>query len=263
LAGLGHICAFFATREEQYQSLLPFVQEGIVRGEKAFHVVDPALRADHLSRLEAAGVDVRRAEASGQLEVRTWEQTYLQDRRFDPGAVLARFKRILEEARDRGFPLTRLITYMEWGRRDRPEASDLLEYEARASALLERYDDHVVCVYDRARFGTELAMDIARAHPMVISAGMLLENPSFVAPDAFLEELAARGGAPVDRPRRRFTARCVHCKRAILAGVARIGDEETHVLREHLRACRPAVPMDRHRDEQLGRLLSNYELAEE
>jgi len=257
-----HICGFFATRDEEYRALLPFVQEGLARGEKAFHVVDPALRADHRSRLEASGVNVRDAEASGQLEVRTWEQTYLRGWRFDSGAVLKLFAGILQEARDRGFPLTRLITYMEWALRDHPEASDLLEYEARASALLERYDDHVVCAYDRARFGTELAMDIVRAHPMVISAGTLQENPLFVAPEAFLGELMARRGARRDASKR-FTARCVHCKRAILAGVERIGDEEAHVLRDHLRACRPAVPMDRQRDEQLGSLLRNYELVEE
>jgi hypothetical protein len=257
-----HICAFFATRDEEYRVLLPFVKEGIARGEKAFHIVNSVLRADHRSRLEASGVTVRDAEASGQLEIRTWGQVYLQDGRFTPSAVLALFERILREARDEGFPRARLVTYMEWPMRDRPEASTLLEYEARASAILERYDDRVVCAYDRARFDTGLAMEIVRAHPMVFSAGILQDNPLFVPPDTFLGELAARGGARREVSKR-FTARCVHCKHAILVGVERIGGEETHVLRDHLRACRPAVPVDREREEQLGRLLRHYELAEE
>lgn len=242
--------------------LLPFVKEGIDRGEKAFHIVDPALRADHLSRLQASGIDVRDAEASGQLEIRTWEQTYLLGGRFDQGAMLAVVEQTLRDAREQGFPLTRLIAHMEWALQDRPGIGDLVEYEARASVVLERYDDPVVCAYDRARFGTELAMDVVRAHPMVLNAGTLMENPLFVARHAFLGELPARRGTRRDTPKR-FSARCVHCKHAILAGVERIGDEEAHVLREHLRACRPAVPMDRQRDEQLGRLLTNYELAEE
>ena len=37
-----HICAFFHSPDEEYRVLLPFIREGIERGEKAFHIVDPA-----------------------------------------------------------------------------------------------------------------------------------------------------------------------------------------------------------------------------
>jgi hypothetical protein len=36
-------------------------------------------------------------------------------------------------------------------------------------------------------------MDIMRTHPMVIVGRLLQENPFFVPPDEFLEELRARG----------------------------------------------------------------------
>jgi hypothetical protein len=35
-------------------------------------------------------------------------------------------------------------------------------------------------------------MDILRTHPMVIIGGILQENPFFVAPDRFLEEIRGR-----------------------------------------------------------------------
>ena len=54
-----HLCALFQSREERYRVLGPFVKEGIERGEKAYHVVDPAERVNHLHRLHAAGIDVR------------------------------------------------------------------------------------------------------------------------------------------------------------------------------------------------------------
>jgi hypothetical protein len=37
-------------------------------------------------------------------------------------------------------------------------------------------------------------MDILRTHPMVIIGGVLQENPFFVPPDAFLDELQRRRG---------------------------------------------------------------------
>jgi hypothetical protein len=78
-----HICGFFRTPEEEYQLLLPFIKEGIERGEKAFHVVDPKLRDDHLRRLKSAGIDVNEAEKSGQLELCNSAQMYLRDGYFD------------------------------------------------------------------------------------------------------------------------------------------------------------------------------------
>ena len=89
-----HVCAFFHTRDEEYQVLLPFIKEGIERHEKAFHIVDPALRHDHVHRLEEAGIDVTTCESSGQLEVRLWEEAYLRQGHFDQHAMLA--KRLLQ-----------------------------------------------------------------------------------------------------------------------------------------------------------------------
>jgi hypothetical protein len=64
-----HICAFFNTPDEEYRVLLPFIVEGVERGEKAVHVVDPELRDDHLRRLASAGLDVASLTKSGQLEL--------------------------------------------------------------------------------------------------------------------------------------------------------------------------------------------------
>ena len=51
-----HVCAFFNTRDEEYRVFLPFIKEGLSRGEKAFHIVDPKLRGDHVIRLMAGFV---------------------------------------------------------------------------------------------------------------------------------------------------------------------------------------------------------------
>jgi len=93
-----HICGFFRTPEEEYQLLLPFIKEGIERGEKAFHVVDPKLREDHLRRLESAGIDVAEAEKSGQFELCNWAQMYLRDGRFDQDRMLAMWRDVLVAA---------------------------------------------------------------------------------------------------------------------------------------------------------------------
>ena len=74
LSASQHICAFFHSHEEEYRVLLPFIQEGFARGEKAFHIVDPARRDAHLQRLAAAGIDTAAAQQRGQFELRTWTE---------------------------------------------------------------------------------------------------------------------------------------------------------------------------------------------
>jgi hypothetical protein len=138
-----HVCAFFNSADEEYRVMLPFIKEGFERGEKAFHIVDPALRDDHVRRLESAGIDVETAQKSGQFELRSWFEAYLRDGHFDQDRMLALLQQILEDGRKQHFPLTRLVAHMEWALEDRPGVDDLLEYETRLNYLLPRYRDPV------------------------------------------------------------------------------------------------------------------------
>jgi hypothetical protein len=138
-----HVCAFFNSADEEYRVMLPFIKDGFERGERAFHIVDPALRAEHLRRLESAGIDVAAAQKSGQFELRNWSDAYLRDGHFDQDRMLALLQAILEGGRTQGYPLTRLVAHMEWALEDRPGVDDLLEYEGRLNSLLPRYRDPV------------------------------------------------------------------------------------------------------------------------
>jgi len=139
-----HICAFFHNRDEEYEVLLPFIKEGFERGEKAFHIVDPELREEHLNRLRSGGIDVAAAEQSGQFELRNWADAYLRDGHFDQDRMLALIQEVLEGGKQQGFPLTRLVAHMEWALEDRPGVDDLVEYETRLNYILPRYKDPVI-----------------------------------------------------------------------------------------------------------------------
>jgi hypothetical protein len=139
-----HVCAFFHSPDEEYRVLLPFIKEGFERGEKAFHIVDPKLRADHALRLASAGIDVEAAEKSGQFELRNWADAYLRDGHFDQDRMLALIQAVLDGGIEQGFALTRLVAHMEWALEDRPGVDDLVEYETRLNYVLPRYKDPVI-----------------------------------------------------------------------------------------------------------------------
>ena len=192
-----HICAFFHSPDEEYRVLLPFIKDGFASGEKAFHIVDPKLREAHRRRLESADIDVAAAEKNGQFELCNWADAYLRDGHFDQNRMLALIQEVLEGGRQQGFPLTRLVAHMEWALEDRPGVDDLVEYETRLNYLLPRYPDPVICVYDLAKFGGNIVVDIMRTHPMIIISGILQENPFFVPPDEYLRQLRERSAAQV------------------------------------------------------------------
>ena len=139
-----HVCAFFRTPDEEYRVLLPFIAEGLERGERAFHIVDPGMREDHAQRLQRGGIAVEAARERGQLEVRVWEEAYLREGHFDQDAMLSLIKQVLDEGPAQGFSLTRLIAHMEWALEDRPGVDDLVEYETRLKYLLPQYEDPVI-----------------------------------------------------------------------------------------------------------------------
>ena len=187
-----HICAFFNSIDEEHRVLRSFIRDGLDGGEKGFHIVDPELRDEHLKRLAGAGINVERAIATGQLEVRPWQEAYLCGDRFNQDAMLALIEEVLESGAATGYPLTRLLAHMEWALLDKPGVDDLVEYETRLNYVLPKYDDPVICTYDLSKFGSSVAMDIMRTHPAVIIGGVLQENPFFIPPDQFLLEIRER-----------------------------------------------------------------------
>src|SRR6195256_4169723 len=187
-----HICAFFNSVDEEYRVLRSFIKDGFDRGDKAFHLVDPDLCEDHLRRLAGAGIDVGQAMGTGQLELRRWQDAQLRGDRFDQDAMLALIEEVLQSGAAAGYPLTRLLAHMEWVCLEKPEDHDLGEYETRLNYILPKYDDPVICTYDLSKFGSSVAMDIMRTHPVVIIGGVLQENPFFVPPDQFLLEIRER-----------------------------------------------------------------------
>jgi len=161
-----HICAFFNSVDEEHRVLRSFITEGLDRGEKAFHIVDPELREAHLKRLDLRG--------------------------GTRAAMLTLIEEVLQSGAAAGYPLTRLLAHMEWACDDKPGVGDLVEYETRLNYVLPKYDDPVICTYDLSKFGSSVAMDIMRTHPVVIIGGTLQENPFFVPPDEFLLEIRER-----------------------------------------------------------------------
>ncbi len=184
-----HVCAFVNSRDEKYRVLDPFIREGVARGEQLMYFIDPAERANLMSHHRRLGFDTPTLMRQGQCTMRTWSETYLRDGRFDREAMTTLLDTLLGDSTT---PRIRMITDMGWAAQE-PDVSQLmLEYEALAGSIQPKYPHISICVYDTAKFGGDVLIDVLRTHPMALIGGMLQVNPFFVPAAEFLEELRSR-----------------------------------------------------------------------
>src|SRR5882762_8530785 len=99
-----HVCAFFSSPKEEYDTLLPFICDGLNCGQRAFHVLPSQHREDHLQQLRKAGIDVEAAQRARQLEIALPEDTYLKGGRFNKDAMLVLIQEALKAGPALGFP---------------------------------------------------------------------------------------------------------------------------------------------------------------
>jgi AcrR family transcriptional regulator len=173
LRELRHVCGLFEGAEAGYRTLLPFIADGLQRGERALHIVDPAAKASHLERLAAAGIGVPEALDSGQLEVATWEEAYLRGGQFNGPAMVNFIREVLAAGRERGFPMTRTIGYMEWAVPSVAKVDDLIAYESQIEVALRGLPDPVICSYDLERHPASLVARIRDVHHVALVRGEL------------------------------------------------------------------------------------------
>ena len=187
----GHVCAFFDSRDQKYDVLVPFTKDAIAAGDDVINIVDSRDRAAHIDTLSQSGIPVDDAMGNGQLSVFTTEQTYLRDGED----VLPSLLEFLRDALDRAHQQEHCLRTwgeMNWVERGVVPIEEVLEYEARVNELLPDFECTLVCIYDLAHTPPSLMTDILSTHPYAIINGRLRENSFYVQPHEYLEILRSR-----------------------------------------------------------------------
>jgi AcrR family transcriptional regulator len=148
LGRLRHICALFDGQDDEADALDRFVVEGLITGERVVHLVES--REAYLGRLSTV-IDVSTALESGQLDVRSWDDSYLSGGAFNSSRMLTLVRRLLRDGQAHGVRATRLIGDMGWARDGISGVDELDTYEWEVGKLVSRPFVSVVCAYDTQR----------------------------------------------------------------------------------------------------------------
>lgn len=183
----GHICAFFESRDQEYDTLIPYFLEGLAAGEEVINIVDQLRYTDHVDRLTAGGVRV----APEAVNVRTSEETYLESGQFDIERMCDFIRQRLVDAQAAG-KRVRTSGAMNWLSYGMPGSERAIEYEARMNLLVPAFDCTFMCVYDLKELSGEMIVDILATHPYAIVNGKVRANPFFVTPEIYLDQMLKR-----------------------------------------------------------------------
>jgi len=181
-----HLCLLFRTREEEFAAVVPFLRQGLERGERCVYIVDENTADEVLRALTDDGVDAAAAVESGALVVITKRESYLKNGYFDPDLMIRFLEGSARQAKSLGYSALRVTGEMTWALGAEPGVDKVLEYEAKLNDVIRRGDLEVLCQYNLARFGPAVIKEVIHTHPYVISGGVVAKNPFFIPPDEYL-----------------------------------------------------------------------------
>ncbi len=114
---------------------VPFIRDGLARGERCTYIADDAAPAEVHAFLEEGGIDVARETTRGALVVGTRRDAYLKGGSFSPDAMLNFLSDAAAQATADGFAGLRGTGEMTWALGAEPGCDRLVEYEARLADL--------------------------------------------------------------------------------------------------------------------------------
>ncbi|HVL49525.1 MAG TPA: MEDS domain-containing protein [Candidatus Thermoplasmatota archaeon] len=187
-----HLCLVYASTEDQLAAVVPYVKDGLEKGERCIYVADDRTVSEIDAALVRAGIDVAAAERSGSLVMASKTDAYIRDGGFDPDRMLGYLAEAALEARDRGFAALRVTGEMTWALGSEPGTERVLEYEAKLNGFFARYNASAICQYNLNRFPAELLLGVLRTHPKVLHRGLLCDNPFYIPAEEYLGTADAR-----------------------------------------------------------------------
>ncbi len=191
-----HLCLPYDHVDEKTDAVVPFIAEGLARGERCVYIAELDQRGALLGALSAAGVNASRALDRGSLWLRTPQETYFRSGKFDPDDMLALADELIAGAVADGFVGVRgsgEVAAVQAPGQDREiNWADLYSYEVRFNERFARRPIVALCRYQRGTSPPAHIADALRAHPTAIVSGRVCRNSYYEKPDVALAGDAER-----------------------------------------------------------------------
>ncbi|MFI6095045.1 MEDS domain-containing protein [Lentzea sp. NPDC051213] len=162
-----HLCVFHRGRAERDDLLIPFLSDGLRRGDAC----------QYFAVAEEEG-DVERSlgDLGSRLQVHLPEERPQRGGTLDSDAILAD----LDDWSERAGTTCRVAGDMGWVRsslRRQEQLDALFQHEVNAGLWVNRRPVYALCFYDLDVFDGDVIVPMVKAHPQIWMTGVLVDNP--------------------------------------------------------------------------------------
>ncbi|QLD85964.1 MEDS domain-containing protein [Natronomonas halophila] len=190
-----HLALFYESRDLQLTVAAAFVDHTLTQGKQCLYLVDDNTADAVETALRAAGIDVERRVADGDLVIRDAESVYL-DAEFDPETLLETLDERTDESIAEGYEGLGVVGENTWCFHTAGTFDRILEFEAQFDTRCPDLPITALCQYDLTRFSEESIAKALWTHRQIIYRGRLCQNPYYVPPEEYTDsrnpELNAR-----------------------------------------------------------------------
>ncbi|WP_320443097.1 MEDS domain-containing protein [Halosolutus halophilus] len=179
-----HFALIYDSREEQLAAAIPFIRQGLERGERCLYITHENSRDEIVAAMRAFDIDVDAALASGQLSVHDEDETYLRNGTFDADETIEFIDAAIAEATEE-YEALRVTGEMSSVLREDPDCEELVKCEAKANYLFDDVDGLALCQYSRERFPPEVIRDVISTHPLLVHDSRVSHNVYYTPPEEF------------------------------------------------------------------------------
>jgi len=181
-----HACSRIDHARDGDRTAAAFIVDGLRLGHKVVYMCDRDA-AYFESQLTLRDHRVQGALASGQVEIRSAEDSYLPDGRFDVDRTIEMVSAEHANALECGYQALRMGGEMTWALSGAPGSDHVAEYEQRLAGVFG--DDTLTgfCQYDTRRFANDVLSDVEAAHDVDIDTQLAsLGRPGYLSAAAVL-----------------------------------------------------------------------------
>ena len=174
--GCRHEALVYSSTDEFVAGALPFVQQGLVRGD---HVLVVLREAGRTVLQQALGRDAAQLEFADAI---AWYQS--------PEHAFQRYSRYIDDNLERGVPRVRVVAEVIW-----PQSSATSEiagwkrYEARISVAMAPVPVSFICAYNSQELPAGIVTDARRTHPVLRTAEGARPSAHYSQPGEFIRGL--------------------------------------------------------------------------
>lgn len=162
-----HIVVIYEAPAELLAFAVPFINEGLAKGERVLYVLDDLPLKLLTDALTAGGVNISRETERGAFVLMNAQEYYPLP--LDPSRMFELTRERIRDALSRGFSGLRVVAEMTWTLKTNGPEGVLVEYEGLLDDTLDAGTATVACAYRSGRFPAKVLQQLIRTHLKVVA----------------------------------------------------------------------------------------------